>query len=76
MLVRTTLDLDESVLAAARALSRDRQLTLGEAISELARRGLRSGRLPTYRAAFPVFEVPEEAPPLTLDQVNEYRDDT
>ncbi|MGI8627322.1 MAG: antitoxin [Geodermatophilaceae bacterium] len=73
--MRTTLDLDDKVLAAARALARDTKVTLGEAISELARRGLRSARVPLHRDAFPIFAVPEQAPPLTLDQVNEYRDD-
>ena len=38
--MRTTLDLDETVLAAARALARSRRCSLGAAVSELARRGL------------------------------------
>lgn len=39
--MRTTLDLDETVLAAARALARSQGISLGAAVSELARRGLR-----------------------------------
>ncbi len=73
--VRTTVDLDDRVLAAARALARDTGMTLGHAISELARRGLRSGRIPVSRDGFPIFSAAEDAPPLTLDQVNERRDD-
>jgi hypothetical protein len=38
--VRTTLDLDDTVLAAARSLARSRRISLGDAVSELARRGL------------------------------------
>ena len=75
-MVRTTVDLDDSVLAAARALARDTKMTLGEAISELAKRGLRSARIPVSRDSFPIFPVSEDAPSLTLDQVNEHRDDS
>ncbi len=50
--------------------------TGGEAISELARRGLRSARIPVSRDSFPIFPVSEDAPSLTLDQVNEHRDDS
>lgn len=38
--VRTTLDLDERVLVAARAQARERGITMGTAISELALSGL------------------------------------
>lgn len=38
--MRTTLDLDEDVLAAARELGRRERRTLGEVISSLARRAL------------------------------------
>lgn len=37
--MRTTLDLDDRVLAAARSLARTRGITLGQAVSELALRG-------------------------------------
>lgn len=42
--MRTTLELDDQVLAAARSLARSRGTSVGEAVSELARRGLRSGQ--------------------------------
>lgn len=38
--MRTTLDLDEHVLAAARSLARARGISVGAAVSELARRGI------------------------------------
>jgi len=38
--VRTTLDLDDDVLAAAKALAAHRGQTAGQVISELARKGL------------------------------------
>ncbi|HRW19419.1 MAG TPA: antitoxin [Dermatophilaceae bacterium] len=41
--MRTTLELDDQVLAAARSLARSRGTSLGAAVSELARRGLQAG---------------------------------
>lgn len=38
--MRTTLQLDDDVLAAARVLARQRRVSLGAVISELARRAL------------------------------------
>lgn len=39
--MRTTLSLDDDVLAAARALAEQRRVPLGAVVSELARKGLR-----------------------------------
>jgi hypothetical protein len=47
--MRTTLDLDERVLAAARARARQHRTTLGAAVSDLALAGLAS-ETPTRRA--------------------------
>jgi hypothetical protein len=38
--MRTTLDIDDNVLAAARAIADARRISMGAALSELARRGL------------------------------------
>ncbi len=43
-LVRTTLDLDPDVLAAAKALAASRGMTAGQVISELARKGLTANK--------------------------------
>jgi hypothetical protein len=71
--MRTTLDLDDAVLAAARAIAQDRQISLGAAVSELARKGLR-GAERRSPSGFPVFDAPDDATPITLDLVNEHRD--
>lgn len=42
--MRTTLDLDDDVLSAAKALAALRGLTAGQVISELARKGLAAAR--------------------------------
>ena len=67
--MRTTLNLDDDVLRAARALARERRDSLGAVVSELARKGLRPEGRFTYEADFPVFQVREDAPPLTPEMV-------
>ena len=74
--MRTTLELDDDVMAAARALADAERRTVGEVVSELARRGLRpSVAASELREGFPVFVVPADAPPLTLDLVRAAEDD-
>jgi hypothetical protein len=41
--MRTTLDIAEDVLLAARALGKREQKSVGQVISELARKGLQAG---------------------------------
>jgi hypothetical protein len=72
--MRTTLDIDDAVLAAARSLARDEGVSLGEALSSLARRGLSAGNPVDESGGFPVFATTVDASPITLEQVNEFRD--
>lgn len=72
--MRTTLDIDDQILAAARSLARARGLSIGAAVSELARRGLmQSGE--THYSPFPVM-VGDEGVPATDALVAELRDDS
>lgn len=72
--MRTTLTLDDDVLHAARGLARARSLSLGAAISELARRGLQDQRTPSD-GELPMFEVPPGARLITLDDVKRLEDE-
>lgn len=72
--MRTTVDITDDVLAAARALAAERRISLGAALSELARRGLRSRRL-RDDGAIPAFEVDEGAAPITAEMVREANED-
>jgi hypothetical protein len=49
--MRTTLDIDDDVLAAAKALGRRSQRSAGAVISELARSALTAAARPAARAA-------------------------
>lgn len=74
--MRTTLSLDEDVLAAARELARLEGTSLGEAVSSLARRGLRTTAAAfEVREGFPVFVVPPDLPPMTPELVRAALDD-
>ncbi|MFP4377182.1 MAG: hypothetical protein ACLFP4_09070 [Spirochaetales bacterium] len=64
--MRTTINLDDDILDAARSLARQKGISLGEAVSELARRGLQWRGTPesgTKRGSnLPGFDVAEDAP--------------
>lgn len=75
--MRTTLEIDDTILAIARAIARDEGLSLGAAVSRLAEQGLRARATAlslTTPSGFPVFTAPTDAAPITLDVVNDYRD--
>ena len=53
--VRTTLDIDDDVLQAAKELARARGKTAGEVVSELARKGLKPDRSVRVRNGVPLL---------------------
>jgi hypothetical protein len=68
--MRTTLNLDDDVAAAARALARTERRSLGQVVSELARRGLAPRQIELDdEDGFPVFRVDADAPLITPDMV-------
>jgi hypothetical protein len=72
--MRTTLDVDDDVLKAARSLARSQGRSLGRVVSDLARKGL-APRRESSRRGFPVFKVSRDAAPLTSDAVERALDD-
>jgi hypothetical protein len=74
--MRTTLRIDEDILRAARSLARSEGRTVGEVVSDLARKGLRPSSLRRQgRSGLPVFDVPKGTPPLTPEMVREALED-
>ena len=68
--MRTTLDIDDAVLAAATEIARTHGETIGTVLSELARKGLQHDRQSRRQhTPFPVFDVPVDAEALTLQSV-------
>jgi hypothetical protein len=74
--MRTTLTIDDDVLAAAKALARLQRKTTGEVISTLARQALQPvAGSRRYRSGVPLLEVKPNATPATLELVNHLRDE-
>ena len=71
--MRTTLDIDDDILEAVRFIAEERDLSVGAALSDLARRGLRPARAGSRtRTGFPVFKVSDDSTVLTLDRVRRH----
>jgi hypothetical protein len=75
-IVRTTLDLDDDVLQAAKEIAILRGSTAGKVLSELARKALAPSPVTRTRNGVPLLPVrPAGAPRATMKRVNELRDD-
>ncbi len=72
--MRTTLDIDDDVVAAARELAAGERRSLGAVISELARRGLTPSRIEADDG-LPVIRVPSGTPPITPEIVRRALDE-
>ena len=74
--MRTTLDLDEDILQAAKELAAARRTTAGRVISELARQALTPAKPARSRNGVPVLPPrPKGAPRPTMKLVNSLRDE-
>ena len=69
--MRTTLTLDDDVFEAARALVRGSGKTLGQVVSQLARRGLRSDPDFARKSGLPTFPVRADARIIPSDRAQE-----
>jgi hypothetical protein len=75
--VRTTLDIDDDVLQAAKELADHRKTTAGKVLSELARKALEPTGRQTVRNGVPLLSRPRRgSPKATMDLVNRLRDQT
>lgn len=72
--MRTTLDLDDDVLAAARELASSQGASLGVVISALARAGL-APRSVEADGELPVIRAGDGATPITTEMVKRGLDD-
>lgn len=72
--MRTTLDLADDVVAAAKELAAAERRSLGSVISELARRGLTPARVEAEEE-LPVIRVPAGTPAITPEMVRRALDE-
>ncbi len=73
--MRTTLNLDPDILAAARHLAAARAESIDEVISQLARKGLAMDSRGVAKRGFPVFHVARDAAPITPEDVHRALED-
>lgn len=72
--MRTTVNIDDDVLAVARALANRKRSSLGSALSELARHGFKTAPVADDEG-LPVFRVAADAGPITSEDVQGTLDD-
>jgi hypothetical protein len=74
--MRTTLTIDDDVLLAAKELAARQHKTVGEVISALTRKALQPDpQNVNSRNGVPLLPVRKDATPVTLEIVNQLRDD-
>ncbi|HKK49790.1 MAG TPA: hypothetical protein VJ932_11885 [Alkalispirochaeta sp.] len=78
--MRTTVNLDEDIIDVARSMSLARGISLGSALSILARRGIRRSGGDTEGVEedidrFPTFSVTESVPSFSTEDVRRALDE-
>jgi hypothetical protein len=77
--MRTTLDIDDDVLQGARGLAKRERKTIGELLSELARRGLAAAPQKSVvnepRALYELRPFPSRGGILTNEMIDRIRED-
>lgn len=73
--MRTTLTIDDDVLAVARALADRKGSSLGSALSELARRGFKNPPITSEVGDGTTFAVSADAESITSEDVYRSLDD-
>ena len=74
--MRTTLALDDDILMAARAIAEHERKTIGQVVSDLARKSLADRPKRKTRNGIPLFvRAPGSKVVITMELVNALRDD-
>ena len=74
-IMRTTLDIEDDVLLAAKEIARRRGTSMGKVLSDLARQALIEQPTGQTRDGVPLFPVRPDAELVTLELVNQLRDE-
>ncbi len=74
--MRTTLTIDDDVLAAARGMAEAQRKSLGEVITSLAREAMRPAEARSgIRNGIRLLPIQPGSTPVTLEHVNQLRDE-
>ena len=74
--MRTTLDIDNDVLLAAKEMAKQRGISMGKVLSDLARQALTRQATTATCSGVPLFPRQPDAGVVTLELVNQLRDET
>jgi hypothetical protein len=69
--MRTTLSLDSDAMLAIQAFKKQNDVSMGQAASELIRRGARFRLGVSFVNEVPVFDVPEDFPAIQAETATE-----
>lgn len=73
--MRTTLNIEEDVLLAAKELARQQGSTVGQVLSDLARKSLTKKDSVSKKHGLPLFPIQPDAGLVSLKLVNQLRDE-
>jgi hypothetical protein len=73
--MRTTLSLDDDLLPQVKTYAESRDITVGKAVSELVRRGLRAPIQTRLVNGFHVIELPPGSPPVTIEHIRKLEEE-
>ena len=70
--MRTTLNIEDEALSLIKKYAEEREISLGQAASDLVHRG--AGSLPQFKTknGWVVFELPPGTPPITSETLDEW----
>ena len=74
-LMRTTVDIEEDVLLAAKEIARQKRTSLGRVLSDLARKSLTPKPKTSKKHGLPQFPIQPNAGVVTTELVNQLRDE-
>jgi hypothetical protein len=75
IVMRTTVNLPEDVYQIVRSLALVKQISFGEALTQMVRAGLHPPSAIDTDSLFPHFSVSKGAPPITLEHTLQVEDE-
>jgi hypothetical protein len=73
--MRTTVSLDDDIVPSVKRFAEERDLSLGEAISQLIRRALHAPIQTIEKNGFHVLVLPPGSPTITNEQIRKLLDE-
>jgi hypothetical protein len=72
--MRTTVTIDDEIFQAVKELARQKNISAGKVLSDLARKGLQAKSTTKSKRGIPVFPVSDHSKIITLDDAKKLDD--